>query len=469
MNYQIKRICCIGAGYVGGPTMAVIADKCRDIEIYVVDTNKKRIQEWNNKELNKLPIYEPGLSEIIKRRRGKNLHFTNDIEINIEKADMIFISVNTPTKTKGIGAGKASDLSFIESSARQIAKFSKSHTIIVEKSTLPVRTADTIKKILSSTQREFNDEKSFDILSNPEFLAEGNAINDLCSPDRVLIGGECKKAIDALKRIYLNWIEESKIITTNLWSSELSKLASNAFLAQRISSINSLSALCEASGASIEEVKNAVGSDTRIGSKFLDAGPGFGGSCFKKDILNLVYLCEFYGLNKVSNYWNSILEINNWQKIRILNIINQKLFGNITGKKIAIFGFAFKANTNDTRESPAIELCKGLLNEGANLRIFDPKVKSFQIEKDLDNNEFKQISENYNCKGSWKTSKSLYDAADGADAIVIITEWNVFNEINWEKISTIMRKPSWIFDTRSTKKIIDASLYGLNIWRLGNG
>ena len=351
LNKEIKNICCIGAGYVGGPTMAVIADRCPHVEINVVDLNEERIANWNNNDLSKLPIFEPGLDKIIKRCRNQNLHFSTDVEKQIALADMIFISVNTPTKTKGIGAGQAVDLKWVESSARQISIHAKGETIVVEKSTLPVKTAETIKKILLSNRNsslENDSGKKFSVLSNPEFLAEGSAISNLENPDRVLIGGDNKNAINALKDIYLNWVPSSKILTTDLWSSELSKLISNAFLAQRISSINSVSAICESTGADVNEVAAAVGADKRIGKYFLNSGPGFGGSCFKKDILNLVYLSEYLGLKEVANFWESVVTLNKWHQHRISNLITKKLFGTLANKKILILGFAFKANTNDT-------------------------------------------------------------------------------------------------------------------------
>ena len=471
MNFKIEKICCIGAGYVGGPTMAVIADNCPHLQINVVDINQKRIDLWNNSDLDLLPIFEPGLSEIIKKCRGKNLHFSNEVEKNIRSADMIFISVNTPTKTKGIGKGKALDLKWIESSARKISKYARTNTIVVEKSTLPVKTADTIKKILDSVNYEDAEldatNKKFTVLSNPEFLAEGNAIRNLQDPDRVLIGGEDKEAIIALKKIYLNWIKEQRILTTNLWSSELSKLTANAFLAQRISSINSISALCEETGADIKEVSLAVGMDSRIGSKFLDAGPGFGGSCFKKDILNLIYLCDYYGLENVSKYWQQVIELNDWQRERISKIIVNRLFGTISGKKIAILGFAFKANTNDTRESAAIDICKNLLEEGGNLRIYDPKVSTQQIEKDLNCQE--NLKGENSDSGNWIFTKSIEEASNDADGIIILTEWEEFKYINWEKISGLMRKPSWLFDTRLVSDTNEAASFGIHIWALGNG
>ena len=471
MYKEIKKICCIGAGYVGGPTMAVIADKCSHIDVHVVDLNEKRIEDWNNEDLSKLPIFEPGLKEIIKRRRGINLFFSTQIEQNIAESDMIFISVNTPTKQNGVGAGKASNLKWIEASARQISKFAKGKTIVVEKSTLPVKTADTIKKILEvsnidpdSLNRTKN--KQFTVLSNPEFLSEGNAINDLENPDRVLIGGEDKDSIDTLKKIYSNWINEDKIITTNLWSSELSKLTANAFLAQRISSINSISALCEKTGADVKEVGLAVGLDSRIGDRFLNVGPGFGGSCFKKDLLNLIYICDYYGLKEVSYYWQKVIDINSWQRDRISKIVVEKLFGTLSGKKIGILGFSFKANTNDTRESPAIDICKDLIEEGGELQIYDPKVSFKDIENELGNNLTESLS---NEKGSWQFSNSIDNASQGADALIILTEWDEFKILDWMKISKLMRSPSWIFDTRLITDTSQAHKYGIKIWKIGSG
>ncbi len=463
---KIKNICCIGAGYVGGPTMAVIADKCPHIQVNVVDVNQSRINSWNSEDLKYLPIYEPELAPTVKRSRGRNLHFSTNVEEKIREADMIFISVNTPTKISGIGAGQASDLKWVESSARQIAKYAQGETIVVEKSTLPVKTAETIKKILSTVSNN-NKEIKFNVLSNPEFLAEGTAINDLENPDRVLIGGENDESINYLKDIYLNWVEKEKILTTNLWSSELSKLIANAFLAQRISSINSISALCEVTGADIKEVSRAIGMDSRIGGKFLNSGPGFGGSCFKKDILNLVYICNYYGLKKVASYWQKVIDINDWQQERISSIIVKNLFGTISSKTIGILGFSFKADTNDTRESPAISICKDLIVEGANLQIFDPQVSEDQIAIDLES-EPKKVSENDFDNFGWISCNDIYDAAKNADALVIITEWEEFKKIDWQKISNLMRPPSWVFDTRSivNKKIVLKN--GLNIWQIGN-
>ena len=477
MKINIKKICCIGAGYVGGPTMAVIADKCKNIIVNVVDVNEERIKAWNEDDLEKLPIYEPGLDKIIARCRGKNLTFSTKVKEKISEADMIFISVNTPTKKSGVGAGLASDLKWVEACARQVAEFSQGYTIVVEKSTLPVRTAEVIKTILNASQSNEDNKikkSSFDVLSNPEFLAEGSAINDLKNPDRVLIGGENKNAINALREIYKNWVKDEKILLTNIWSSELAKLTANAFLAQRISSINAISALCEATGADVREVSRAIGSDTRIGSKFLDSGPGFGGSCFKKDILNLVYLSKHFGLDQVAEFWEGIVKLNNWHQHRISQLIVKKLFGSLSGKKISILGFAFKANTNDTRESAAINICKDLINEGAILRIHDPRVEAKQISKDLgmESKNLEELRNNCNDEnfhGSWSTSNSINQTFKGSDAVLVLTDWHEYSEIDWIEASKMMRKPSWVFDSRSivNPKMVLAS--GLKLWRIGDG
>ncbi len=461
---DIRNICCIGGGYVGGPTMAVMALKCPDIQINVVDINKERINNWNDKDLSKLPVYEPGLAEIIMKCRGKNLHFSTKVREMIEIADMIFISVNTPTKTKGIGAGKASDLKWVENSAREVATFSKGHSIVVEKSTLPVRTAEVIQSILNSSQNQTKpdyENKSFDVLSNPEFLAEGTAIDDLLNPDRVLIGGDNPEAIKSLRNIYKRWVPDRKILETNIWSSELAKLTANAFLAQRISSINTIAALCESTGADVREVSRAIGKDSRIGSKFLDSGPGFGGSCFKKDILNLVYLAEYFGLPEVANFWNNVVSINYWHQHRISKIIIKKLFGSLSGKKIGILGFAFKANTNDTRESSAIQICKDLLEEGALLTIHDPKVEKNKISKDLPEESFDP--------NTWDVLDSVEKTLKNTHAAVLLTEWSDYSNLDWDNLAKKMVKPAWIFDARSIvdkTKVLDA---GLNLWRIGDG
>jgi len=420
---QIKNICCIGAGYVGGPTMAVIALKCPHINITVVDANPNKIKAWNG-PLENLPVYEPGLSEVVKEARGRNLFFSDDIPRNIEKAEMIFMAVNTPTKAEGEGAGMAADLRYVEACARDIAKYSKSDKIVIEKSTLPVRTAEKIKEILEENSTDIH----FEILSNPEFLAEGTAIQDLFKSDRVLIGGEetesGQKAVQALVGIYANWIPKEKILTTNVWSSELAKLSSNAMLAQRISSINSLSALCEKTGANIDELSKAIGMDHRIGPHFLKSSVGFGGSCFQKDILNLVYLCKFYGLDKVAEYWHQVVKINDYQKERFAQKIIDHFEGDLTGKTIAILGWAFKANTNDSRESPAIYVSSKLLSSGSSLDIFDPKVPKEKILMDLNNNnELLDIE-------LIKISKSLKQVIENVDAIAILTDWDDFKNID---------------------------------------
>ena len=422
---EIKDICCIGAGYVGGPTMAVIALKCPHINVTVVDANQDKIKAWNG-PLDDLPVFEPGLAEIVEKVRGINLFFSSDISGNIEKAEMIFMAVNTPTKTEGEGAGMAADLQFIEACARDIAKYSKSDKIVIEKSTLPVRTAEKIKEILLSENKIAH----FEILSNPEFLAEGTAIQDLFKSDRVLIGGDYtesgQKAVKLLINIYARWIPKEKILTTNVWSSELAKLASNAMLAQRVSSINSLSALCEKTGADISELSEAIGMDQRIGSKFLKASVGFGGSCFQKDILNLVYLCEFYGLGEVAKYWHQVVKINDYQKERFAQKVIDHFDGDLTGKKIGILGWAFKANTNDSRESAAIKVSEILYKNGASLSIYDPKVPKKTIADDIRNlwEEECDIEKN-----KIDIVENLSDILH-LDAFAILTEWEEFKKIN---------------------------------------
>ncbi len=449
------KVCCIGAGYVGGPTMAVIAQKCPHIEVTVVDINEQRIAEWNSDQL---PIYEPGLDAVVQECRGKNLFFSSDVDKAILESDMIFLSVNTPTKTYGIGAGRAADLRYVENCARQIAKVAQGDKIVVEKSTLPVRTAESIKQILTAN----SEGRNFQILSNPEFLAEGTAIQDLESPDRVLIGGDSTKegqlAVDQLVSIYENWVPREKIIATNVWSSELSKLTANAFLAQRISSINAISALCEATGANVDEVAHAIGTDDRIGPKFLKASVGFGGSCFKKDILNLAYMCEHYGLQEVADYWNSVIEMNDYQKKRFSANVLSHLFNTVSHKKIALFGFAFKKDTNDTRESAAISIASDLLAESANVVIFDPKVSEAQIRKDLsvaDDNEKVSVA------------KDPYQAAEEADAILVLTEWDMFKTLDFTKIYNNMRKPAFIYDGRNILDIEALRKIGFDAQSIG--
>lgn len=432
---KINNICCIGAGYVGGPTMAVIAQKCPNVNVTVVDLNENRIASWNDTDFDKLPVYEPGLAEVVKEARGRNLFFSTDVEKAINDAEIIFISVNTPTKMYGAGKGMAADLKYIELCARQIAQVAKSDKIVVEKSTLPVRTAEAIKSILENTGNGVN----FHILSNPEFLAEGTAVQDLHNPDRVLIGGENNKAIEALVNIYANWVPKDKILTTNVWSSELSKLTANAFLAQRVSSINAISELCEKTGANVNEVAKAIGMDSRIGSKFLKASVGFGGSCFQKDILNLVYIAKSYGLNEVADYWEQVIIMNDHQKNRFAKNIVKTLYNTVSGKKIAMFGWAFKKDTNDTRESAAISVAKSLLSEEANISVYDPKVGSNQIILDLNNGFDNEIT----------IETNAYQAAKGAHAIAILTEWDEFKEYDWQKIYDSMLKPAFVFDGRN--------------------
>ena len=465
-GFKIENICCIGAGYVGGPTMTVIAKYCPEVVVNVVDVNEDRIKRWNG-DCENLPIFEPGLAEIVSDVRDKNLFFSTEVQNAIKRADIIFISVNTPIKSKGIGAGEASDLRWVESSAREISMFAQGHTIVVEKSTLPVKTAEIIKSILKSTPQNSKNDNSgqtFSVLSNPEFLAEGTAINDLENPDRVLIGGEDSDSIDVLKKIYLRWVDEEKIITSNLWSSELSKLIANAFLAQRISSINSVSAICESTGANVKEVAKAVGTDSRIGEKFLNSGPGFGGSCFKKDILNLVYICKSLGLNDVALYWNGILKINDWQQDRIYKTVVSKLYGNISGKRIVILGFSFKADTNDTRNSPSIKISKQLLAEDAILIINDPKVDKKTVFEAIN-------SKNNNSENKYQIiyEKNISKAIDNADAVLIMTEWDEYKKLDWKNLQNKMRKPSWVFDTRSIISESTIKETNLNFWQLGNG
>ena len=443
----IKNICCIGAGYVGGPSMAVIALKCPNIKVTVVDMNAERISAWNG-PLENLPIYEPGLAEVISVARGRNLFFSTEVGQAIDEAEMIFMAVNTPTKTEGEGAGMAADLRFVRACAKDIAKYSKRDKIVIEKSTLPVRTAEKIKEILEQNSKGLH----FEILSNPEFLAEGTAIQDLFKSDRVLIGGEQtesgQKAVKALLDIYANWMPKEKILTTNVWSSELAKLASNAMLAQRISSINSLSALCEKTGAKIDELSKAIGMDHRIGPFFLNASVGFGGSCFQKDILNLVYLCEYYGLNEVAEYWHQVVKINNYQKDRFAKKIIDYFGGNLKDKKIIILGWAFKANTNDSRESAAIYVAQALFNAGADLEIYDPKVSKKSILRDINFYWKTNKKETKNIRIKIIENKEKLEL--NKDASVILTEWDEFKELDYS--NTV------VFDGR---KIIDSKSFSI--------
>ncbi|PHQ28294.1 nucleotide sugar dehydrogenase [Leeuwenhoekiella nanhaiensis] len=443
---QIKNICCIGAGYVGGPTMAVIAQKAPGIKVTVVDINEKRIAAWNDADLSKLPVYEPGLDAVVGEARGRNLFFSTQVDEAIAEADMIFISVNTPTKTYGIGKGMAADLKWIELCARQIARVSTTDKIVVEKSTLPVRTAEALKSILENTGNGVK----FQILSNPEFLAEGTAVEDLHAPDRVLIGGdpdteEGKAAIQALVDVYAHWVPQENILTTNVWSSELSKLTANAFLAQRVSSINALSELCEKTGADVNEVAKAIGQDSRIGPKFLKASVGFGGSCFQKDILNLVYIAQSFGLKEVADYWEQVIIMNDHQKRRFAENIVRTLYNTVSGKKIAMLGWAFKKDTNDTRESAAIYVADYLLNERAEVVVYDPKVSKEQILADLDYLGTRSEAEN---RDLITVVNSAYEATEEAHAVAVMTEWDEFVALDWDQIYNAMLKPAFLFDGR---------------------
>ena len=466
----MNKICCIGAGYVGGPTMAVIARQCPNIIVTVVDINQERIAAWNDANLDNLPIYEPGLAEVVAKARDKNLFFSTEVDKAIQEADMIFIAVNTPTKTYGKGKGMAADLTYVEQCARRIAKVATSDKILVEKSTLPVRTAEAIQTILEQSLHG----AQFEVLSNPEFLAEGTAIADLFQSDRVLIGGRStpkgEQAVQALVDIYSNWIPREKIVTTNVWSSELSKLVSNAFLAQRISSINSISALCEATGADVEEVAIAVGKDSRIGSKFLKASVGFGGSCFQKDILNLVYLCQQYGLDEVAEYWQGVISINNYQKNRFAYQIQKALFNTVNGKKIAFWGWAFKKNTNDTRESAAIYVADQLLSEGAEIVVYDPKVSFARMQTDLQTLwEYRGETETeINRKlAKLHTVDSAVAACTKAHALAVITEWDVFQTQDFETIYAQMEKPAFVFDGRKILNHNQLQSIGFTAYEIG--
>lgn len=441
--------------------MAVIANKAPSVEVTVVDVNARRIAEWNSDHL---PIFEPGLDELVKAQRGKKLFFSTDVSKGIREADIIFICVGTPTKSYGVGAGQAADLRFIELTARQIGQDARGETIIVEKSTIPVRTAEAIKTILENAGGEG---KQFQILSNPEFLAEGTAVEDLLDPDRVLIGGEDseagRRAVETLAAIYASWVPKERILTTNVWSSELSKLTANAFLAQRISSINSISALCEATGADVNEVAMAIGTDSRIGPKFLRSSVGFGGSCFQKDILNLVYLCEHFGLREVADYWRQVVAMNDYQKHRFTTKIIQSLFNTVSGKKIAILGFAFKKDTNDTRESAAIYVCRDLLEERAELAIYDPKVEEGTIRTDL------ELDENPGRGGQVTLCDDAYEAAHGAHAVVILTEWDEFATLDYKRIYDQMLKPAFLFDGRKILDVRKMEEIGFKIYSVGRG
>jgi len=469
---DVKTICCIGAGYVGGPTMAVFAYKCPHLKVIVVDSNPDKIAAWQTDEL---PVYEPGLLEIVKEVRGKNLFFSTDVDAAIDEAEMIFISVNTPTKTYGVGKGRAADLKYVELCTRQIARVAKDDKIIVEKSTLPVRTAESIKAIINGSTSEFN----FQVLSNPEFLAEGTAINDLLYADRVLIGGdqtpEGLEAIEALTKIYANWLPRERIIQTRLWSSELSKLTANAFLAQRVSSINAVSALCERTGADVDEVAHAVGTDSRIGPKFLKASVGFGGSCFQKDILNLVYLCHHFGLPEVAGYWEQVIKMNDYQKHRFAQKVITTLFNTVSGKKIAMLGWAFKKDTNDSRESAAIYVADELLQDQAEIHAYDPRVRPERMVDDLKYLQGVKEGNGSHILSEEDISQRLvihdepYSALEEAHAALILTEWDEFRDYDWKRIHEQMLKPAFLFDGRN---ILDGERMrevGFQFYQIGKG
>lgn len=473
---KITSISCIGAGYVGGPTMAVIAQQCPHIKVTVVDINPERIAGWNSEDLTRLPVYEPGLPEVVSKTRGRNLFFSTDVEKAITGAQMIFISVNTPTKTYGVGKGMAADLKYVELCARQIAETANEDKIIVEKSTLPVRTAQSIKRIIEAYDTPYQ----FRVLSNPEFLAEGTAIRDLLEADRVLIGSEDdeagKEAEQALVDIYANWIPRERIITTRIWSSELSKLTANAFLAQRVSSINAMSALCERTGADVDEVATAIGMDSRIGPEFLKASVGFGGSCFQKDILNLVYLCRHFNLPEVAEYWEQVVKLNDYQKHRFAKQIIDTLFNTVSGKKIAFLGWAFKKDTNDTRESPAIYIADELMNDKAEIHVYDPKVNAARIFEDL---EYLQLHRRENdpvasitseeIKQLVKVHSSPYDAMHNAHAIAVLTEWDEFTTYDWNLVYKNILKPAFVFDGRNilNRKLLED--IGFGVFSIGKG
>ncbi|KAG1752085.1 UDP-glucose/GDP-mannose dehydrogenase family, NAD binding domain-containing protein [Suillus lakei] len=464
---RVKQICCIGAGYVGGPTCAVIALKCPHIRVTIVDMNQARIDAWNSPDFN-LPIYEPGLEDVVRKARGRNLFFSTNVDKGIQDADLIFVSVNTPTKKSGVGAGFAADLNYVELATRRIAATATSSKIVVEKSTVPCRTAESMRTILDANSKP---NARFDILSNPEFLAEGTAIDDLFAPDRVLIGSlqtqEGKEACAALSEVYQNWVPKERILTVGLWSSELSKLAANAMLAQRISSINALSAICEATGANIAEVAHSIGQDSRIGPKFLRASVGFGGSCFQKDILNLVYLSESLNLKEVAEYWKQVVTMNEYQKRRFSKRVVDTLFNTITGKRIAVLGFAFKADTGDTRESAAITLIRDFQQENALVNIYDPQVEPNQIWADL--NEASPDVPLATIQRQVFICSSALEACRNAEAVIIATEWAEFKTIDWQAVYAGMNKPAFVFDGRLLVDADKLRSIGFKVTVIGRG
>jgi UDPglucose 6-dehydrogenase len=465
---KINNITCIGAGYVGGPTMAMIAAKCPEIQVTVLDLNQERVDAWNSGQP---PIYEPGLEDLVKESLKRNLTFSTDIKAGIEAADMIFLAVNTPTKDFGEGAGSACDLQYFEKAVRSIKRYANGDKIIVEKSTIPVKTAQTVMNILNDSPYVFS------VLSNPEFLAEGTAIKDLENPDRMLIGGD-KEAAQALVSVYARWVPIDRLITTNLWSSELAKLTANAFLAQRVSSINAISALCEKTGADVEEIAKAIGTDSRIGSKFLKASVGFGGSCFTKDVRNLIYLCRYFNCEEAGDYWEQVIKMNEWQKERFTKNIVKTMFGTITGKKIAIFGYAYKANTGDTRETPALNVVRSLRNENANVWITDPKAlpecthdmqaNGYTFETHYTEGDFDMMQFNPSAPyDNVHLCDDIYTTAENAHAIVVCTDWKEYKDLDWQRIYDNMEKPAFVFDGRMMLDHDELREIGFEVYCIG--
>ncbi len=386
-------------------------------------------------------------------------------------ASIIFVSVNTPTKSFGIGAGFASNVGNIEKCARTIAATcSDRPRIIVEKSTVPVKTAETLRKVIAANSPP-GATAVHQILSNPEFLAEGSAVRDLTAPARVLIGGDSSAAgaaaVAQLAAVYAAWVPPARIITTNLWSSELSKLVANAFLAQRISSINSISALCEATGADVDEVGKAIGSDPRIGPGFLKASVGFGGSCFKKDLLNLVYLCRCYGLEEPAAYWHSVVAMNDWQMGRFARCMLDALFNSVQGKRIALLGFAFKKDTGDVRESAAAYVARTLLGERALLQVYDPKVRRGAMLEEMEATCGVSAANTPELERLLGTAQCAYSACAGAHAVAVLTEWDEFKALDWQRIYQGMSKPAFLFDGRGILDLKQLRAIGFQAYAIG--
>ena len=420
------------------------------LRVTVIDRDEQRIRRWNSAHL---PIREPDLNSIVRvtrdglearpvpageaqippendafsQARPANLFFTTACTESIAKADMIFIAVNTPTKTFGTGAGHATDMTAFECVIQDIAKHARPDVILVEKSTVPCRTAKMVQDILDDVRPG----SRMQILSNPEFLSEGTAVKDLMKLDRVLIGSpatsEGRRAAVALTTLYASWVPRSKISGTHVFSSELSKLVANAMLAQRISSINSIGAICEKTGADVQEIATSIGLDRRVGPQFLKAGLGFGGSCFRKDIGSLVYLAKTLGLDEVADYWHSVLIINQSQRTRFTRKVISRLNGTLRGKKITILGFAFKKDTGDARESVAIDIIRILLEERpAEIAIFDPGCSHEDIQRELDIMTSTMQSDVAHWKDRITISTGPYEACLESNAICIVTDWDLF-------------------------------------------